>query len=175
MRRSRFATSRLSEATSSGVAVKVEGARWSWPDKLDGLQAGDEVLVYAELDPSRAVRIDVGGQEFKPDLRTIDRPLVERAWAQAKIQSLIEAPKDSPAATKSQIVALSTSHRVLSPHTALLVLETDNDYRRFNIDRTAKIDILGVHDAIAIGEMMHGETPLALREGSRARRGRRAA
>ncbi|OJY24564.1 MAG: hypothetical protein BGO98_16800 [Myxococcales bacterium 68-20] len=141
---------RLGEATSSGVAVKVEGARWSWPEKLDGLQAGDEVLVYAEL-PSEAggatpVRIDIGGQQFTPDLRTIERPLVERAWAQAKIQSLVEAPKESPAATKQQIIALSTRHRVLSPHTALLVLETDWDYRRFNIDRTAKVDILAVQD-----------------------------
>jgi len=140
---------RLSETTSSGVPVKVEGAKWSWPDKLDGLQAGDEVLVYTELDSgggSKAVKIDVGGQQFAPDLRTVERPLVERAWAQAKIQSLIEAPKDAAAATKQQIVALSTRHRVLSPHTALLVLETDFDYRRFNIDRTAKVDILSVQD-----------------------------
>ncbi|MBX3223457.1 MAG: AgmX/PglI C-terminal domain-containing protein [Labilithrix sp.] len=141
---------RLGEATSSGVAVKVEGAKWSWPDKLDGLQAGDEVLVYAELDGeaagTQAVRVDVGGQEFRPDLRAIDRPLVERAWAQAKIQSLVEAPLESPAATKQQIIALSTRHRVLSPHTALLVLETDWDYRRFNIDRTATVDILAIQD-----------------------------
>jgi tetratricopeptide (TPR) repeat protein len=137
---------RLGEATSSGVAVKVEGARWSWPDKLDGLQAGDEVLVYAELDGDRPMKIDIGGQTFTPDLRTIDRPLVERAWAQAKIQSLIEAPTQSEQATKQQIVALSRRHRVLSPYTALLVLETDWDYQRFGIDRTAKVDILAVRD-----------------------------
>lgn len=137
---------RLGEATSSGVAVKVDGARWSWPDKLDGLQAGDEVLVYAELDAGRPVRVDVGGQQFAPDLRAVERPLVERAWAQAKIQSLVEAPTASPETTKAQIVALSTRHRVLSPHTALLVLETDWDYQRFNIDRTAKVDILAVRD-----------------------------
>lgn len=137
---------RLGEATSSGVPVKVEGAKWSWPEKLDGLQAGDEVLVYAELAGQGPIKIDVGGQQFAPDLRTIERPLVERAWAQAKIQSLIEDPKESPQATKQQIVALSTRHRVLSPHTALLVLETDSDYRRFSIDRNAKVDILAVQD-----------------------------
>jgi tetratricopeptide (TPR) repeat protein len=151
---------RLGEATSSGVEVKVDGAKWSWPDRLDGLQAGDEVLVYAELQGSSAsssVKVDIGGQHFAPDLRTIDRPLVERAWAQAKIQSLIESPKDSPQATKQQIVALSTSHRVLSPHTALLVLETDADYRRFNIDRTAKLDILAVRDGhVAVTESPRG-------------------
>lgn len=137
---------RLGEATSSGVPVKVEGARWSWPVTLDGLQAGDEVLVFAEVDAGAPVRIDVGGQQFTPDLRTAERPLVERAWAQAKIQSLVEAPEDSPARTKERIIALSTRHRVLSPHTALLVLETDWDYRRFGIDRTATLDILSVRD-----------------------------
>ena len=137
---------RLGEATSSALQVKVDGAKWSWPTSLEGLQAGDEVLVYAELDGAQPLKVDIGGQQFAPDVRTVERPLVERAWAQAKIQSLIEAPNQSPAATKNDIVALSTSHRVLSPYTALLVLETDADYRRFNIDRTAKLDILAVQN-----------------------------
>jgi len=140
---------RLGEATTAGLAVKVDGARWSYPTTLEGLQSGDEVLVYAEYDANdsaRPVSIDVGGQVFKPDLRTIDRPLVERAWAQAKIQSLIEEPRDNAGATKQSIIALSTRHRVLSPHTALLVLENDYDYARFNIDRTANVDILAVRE-----------------------------
>jgi tetratricopeptide (TPR) repeat protein len=137
---------RLGEATSSGVSVRVEGAKWSYPEKLDGLQAGDEVLIYAELEGTRPLTISVGGQPFAPDLRTVDRPLVERAWAQAKIQSLLESPKAGPEATKQHIISLSTRHRVLSPYTSLLVLETDWDYRRFNIDRTANVDILSVRD-----------------------------
>ena len=166
---------RLGEATSSGVAVKVDGARWSWPATLDGLQAGDEILVYSELDGDRPVQIDIGGQKFAPELRTIERPLVERAWAQAKIQSLIEAPKDSPSATKQQIIELSTSHRVISPYTSLLVLETDADYRRFNIDRTAKVDILTVHDgAVAVTESgrswWESEAPKQKAEDTGARR-----
>jgi len=137
---------RLGEATSSGVPVKVEGARWSWPQTLDGLQAGDEIMVYADLDSAQPVRITVGTQQIAPDLRTSDRPLVERAWAQAKIQSLVEAPTADAATTKREIISLSTTHRVLSPHTAMLVLETDWDYRRFNIDRNATVDILTVQD-----------------------------
>lgn len=137
---------RLGEATSSGVPVKVEGASWSWPRTLDGLQAGDEVMVYAKLDAGQPVKITVGTQQLAPDLRASDRPLVERAWAQAKIQSLIEAPIEDAATTKREIIALSTQHRVLSPHTAMLVLETDNDYRRFNLDRNATVDILTVKD-----------------------------
>ena len=137
---------RLGEATSSGVPVKVEGAKWSWPQTLDGLQAGDEIMVYAEVEASKPVKISIGTQQFAPDLRSSDRPLVERAWAQAKIQSLVDAPTEIASVTKSQIVALSTRHRVLSPHTAMLVLETDADYRRFAIDRNATVDILTVKD-----------------------------
>ena len=137
---------RLGEATSSGVPVKVEGATWSWPRTLDGLQAGDEVMVYARVDAGKPVKVSVGTQQFAPDLRSSDRPLVERAWAQAKIQSLIEAPTEDAASTKREIIALSTQHRVLSPHTSMLVLETDADYARFNIDRTATVDILTVQD-----------------------------
>lgn len=137
---------RLGEATSSGVAVKVDDATWSWPKNIDGLQAGDEVIVYAQVAPEKPVRVQVGTQSFAQDLRSIDRPLLERAWAQAKIASLVEAPTEDPATTKKQIVALSTRHRVLSPHTAMLVLETDDDYRRFGIDRTANVDILSVRD-----------------------------
>ncbi|MDB4934392.1 MAG: hypothetical protein JWP87_1364, partial [Labilithrix sp.] len=137
---------RLGEATSSGVPVKVEGATWQWPRTLDGLQAGDEVMVYARVDAGKPVKVSVGTQQFAPDLRSTDRPLVERAWAQAKIQSLIEAPTEDAASTKREIIALSTQHRVLSPHTSMLVLETDADYTRFGIDRNATVDILTVKD-----------------------------
>ncbi|MFO0741471.1 MAG: VIT domain-containing protein [Labilithrix sp.] len=145
---------RLGEATSSGVEVKVPGARWSWPAQVDGLQAGDEILVYAQLEGKESpLSVSVGGQTFQPDLRTIERPLVERAWAEAKIQSLIDAPKESAAATRAEIIGLSTHYRVLSPYTALLVLESDADYARFNINRTAKGEILTVKDGrIAIAD-----------------------
>lgn len=151
---------RLSEATTSGLPVTVEGATWSWPEKLDGLQAGDEVMVFAQVDASRPVKVKVGTQEITPDLRTAERPLVERAWAQAKINALLEAPKEGAAATKAEIVRLSTRHRVVSPHTAMLVLETDADYTRFNIDRTAKLDILTVKD----GRVAVAQSPRDWRE-----------
>ncbi len=71
-----------------------------------------------------------------------------RAWAEAKIASLEAKERDqgkSPELQK-EIVALSTGHRVLSAYTALLVLETDADYARFNLDRRALADILSVND-----------------------------
>src|SRR5207302_1969963 len=89
-----------------------------------------------------------------PDLSDAPRPLVERAWASAKIVDYTErmsagaargAPSgDAMAEMRGAIVALSLRHRVVSPYTALLVLETEEDYAPFGIDRRALADLLVV-------------------------------
>ena len=138
---------RLTEATKSGVDVKVEGALWSYPQKLDGVQAGDEVLVYADVPADKPVKISVGGvQEPGLELVPVDRALLERSLVQAKIASLLERQgiEGDKGEIQKQIVALSVGYRVLSPYTGLLVLETERDYARFNIDRESAADILSV-------------------------------
>ncbi|WP_437609994.1 AgmX/PglI C-terminal domain-containing protein [Sorangium sp. So ce834] len=137
---------RLSSATRSGIAVSVEGARWVWPRTLDGVQPGDEALVYAEVPAELPVRITVDGRTTAPDLRGVERPLLERAWARAKIDGLLagDAAPGGQDALRRQIVDLSIAHRVLSPYTALLVLETEGDYERFDIARRGLADILTV-------------------------------
>jgi hypothetical protein len=136
---------RLGAATRSGT-VTVEGATWQWPLRLEGLQPGDEALVYAEVPKGTPVRVRFGDTPMRePRLTEVQRPLLERAWAQAKIQGLVLHPPEGAAeATKAEIVRLSTTHRVLSPYTALLVLETERDYERYKIDRKALADILAI-------------------------------
>ncbi|XXY19075.1 AgmX/PglI C-terminal domain-containing protein [Sorangium sp. So ce216] len=137
---------RLASATRSGIAVSVEGARWVWPRALDGVQPGDEALVYAEVPAELPVRITVDGRTIAPELRGVERPLLERAAARAKIDELLarEATGGDRDAVRRQIVDLSVAHRVLSPYTALLVLETERDYARFDIPRRGLSDILAV-------------------------------
>jgi hypothetical protein len=138
---------RLGSATRSGLAVKVDGASWSYPRTIDGAQPGDEFLVYAQVAAGASPAIAVGdAPATAPDLRPVERPLLERAWAQAKIASLVEreGTDGNRGAARKEIVALSTSHRVLSPYTSLLVLETEGDYARFHIDHTALADVLEV-------------------------------
>lgn len=138
---------RLGEACSRGVPIAIDGARWSYPRVLDGVQSGDEVLVYAELSEPRPLVVTAAGHTFRPVAHKVERPLLERSWAKAKIDSLVAMPlSQGEAATHKAIVDLSTKHRVVSPHTSFLVLETDQDYARFNIDRRAKLDILTVAD-----------------------------
>ncbi|MFO0591843.1 MAG: VIT domain-containing protein [Polyangiaceae bacterium] len=151
---------RLNEATRSDIAVKVENAVFTFPSKIDGVQAGDEVLVYANVPEDKPVRITIGnGPATTPDLAKVERPLLERAWVGAKIKSLVERERvegASPALSR-EIVGLSTQYRVMSPKTSLLVLETDWDYQRFGIDRRALADIL-ITDGANVS-LMHRVTP----------------
>ncbi len=139
---------RLSLGTRSKIDVKVEGASFTYPERIDGVQAGDEVLVFAQIPEGKSPRITLGdAAPYTPELRTVERPLLERAWASAKIESLRKSPPNGdPEAAKKEIVRVSTGYRIISDFTAMLVLETDADYKRFDIDRKAKLDILTVDD-----------------------------
>ncbi len=144
---------RLTLACRSGIKVEVEGAGWVWPETLDGVQPGDETLVYADLPAGRPFRLTLGGKTvaLADKLATAERPLLERAWVQARIERMLHlreaalgADDDLRRALGLQITELSVKHRVLSPFTAMLVLETEWDYARFGLERRALANILTV-------------------------------
>jgi Vault protein inter-alpha-trypsin domain len=147
---------KLTRATRSGMKLEVEGAGWVWPSTLNGVQPGDEVVVYADLPADRPLRLKVDGKPLALTgaLASVERPLLERAWVKARIDRLIEqrdasatSDRDLAEALKKQATELSTKYRVLSPFTSLLVLETEQDYARFGIERRALADILTVDAA----------------------------
>ena len=145
---------RLLAPTRSGLKVEVAGATWVWPDVLNGIQPGDQVLVYADLPASKSFSVRVGGSEIqtgKAPLVAAERPLLERAWVKARINRVLgqrdalgATDQDLGEALRKQAIDLSTRYRVLCPYTALLVLETEADYARFGIERKALADILTV-------------------------------
>jgi hypothetical protein len=143
---------RLTLACRSGIKVEVEGASWIWPQTLDGVQPGDEVLVYADLPANRPFRLSLGGRQVATgDLASTERPLLERAWVQARIDRLMHQSEtvhagddDLRRAIAHEVAELSVKHRVLSPFTAMLVLETEFDYARYGLDRRGLADILTV-------------------------------
>ncbi len=144
---------RLGAATTS-VEFSVPGAAWVWPTIANGVQPGDEVLIYAGYADQQApemLSIEMKGAESlrKIPVLKVPGPLLKRSSVQAHIARLqgayIEAiGKDKKSALKAKIVDMSTKYRVLSDHTALLVLEAETDYARFGIDRKALSDILVV-------------------------------
>ena len=149
---------KLARETVSGIKVAVPGARWIWPSNLDGVQSGDEVLIFADYGDGKAptdkpITVTLSGainQQAKVAVAAIKRPLLHRAWVEARIAHLSRQKEsgaldpDMGQAINKQIIELSTKHRVLSDLTALLVLETEQDYQRYGIARTALADILVV-------------------------------
>ena len=149
---------RLTSAALSHIAVKVPGATWVWPTELRGLQPRDQALVYASLPAGQAMVVDLDGPigpggatthfSYPVALTEVERPLLERASVAAQIRRLqterVGADAKRSGELRQQIVALSTKFRVLCDETALLVLETEADYARFQIDRRALVDILTV-------------------------------
>ncbi len=137
---------RLSKLTVGKLAVDVPNASWQSPKTLEGLQPGDDFVVFADLkEPvSTSLTIGVGGDKLAIPIRTSQSTeLVERANAVARVLELESGdPKDEE--TRKRIISLSTQHRILSRDTAMVVLESDSDYARFGIDRSATVDILGI-------------------------------
>ncbi len=147
---------RLKRAVRSGIEVSVPGSKWVWPLRLDGIQPGDQVLVYADVPEQGDPQVVLRGRDQQSEnigVATVEvpQPLLERAWVGARISRLMYQ-RDTVAANdpdlreglKHQIVDLSTKFRVMSDFTALLILETEADYARFKIDRRALTDILGI-------------------------------
>jgi tetratricopeptide (TPR) repeat protein len=106
-------------------------------------------------------------------------PLLKRAAAGATIARLADRyaklGQDQPGQgqrLRQRIISLSTRHRVLSDFTAMLVLETEQDYRRYGIDRRALSDVLVVGDRGV--ERLRPAPPIQIArqgaEGPRARR-----
>jgi len=145
---------RLTEEGFDGVRIEVPGSRWSYPQSLDGLAPGDDVVVYARFEADAPASVEVGFSDARLGRHVVSTlqgasPLVERAVATARaseLTALLETTDDPAAvfALREDLLELSLRHRILTSLTALLVLESEGEYRRYGIDRTALADILTV-------------------------------
>jgi hypothetical protein len=71
---------------------------WVWPHTVDGIQRGDDLMVYAEMADDRShdtARVVLSGPvslhtdvPLNSPIAKGLRPLVERAWARARIVGL---------------------------------------------------------------------------------------
>lgn len=163
----------LALATVGPIDVAVPGSKWVWPRRVQGLLPGDSFLVYADLPEAATLEVRLSGgakRVVRPRVSQAPRPLLERAWVGARIRRLerqsTEGEPDLREAFRQQAMKLSIEHRVLSPWTALLVLETEGDYRRYAIPRTALEDIMTVSaDGVAVRQ---GRADFVLPTGSPA-------
>jgi len=153
---------RIGLTVRTEIPVGVEGARWVFPRAIDAAQAGDEVTVFVRRDPqAQQLALAVGG------VRTVMAPvgvtpaLLGRAVAAAEIAELDHqlAAVTGAAADRlrGDIVQRSIAARVVSSQTSMLVLESDADYARYGIARTALADILAIGPSGV--ELLHRAAP----------------
>jgi hypothetical protein len=139
----------LGEAVLVDVPVDVPGALWVYPRTIASARAGSRTMVYARLaKPAQTIEVSVAGKRRAIGLAGGTPALIERATATAEIAELetrLETTKpEAMVALEAEIAKKSVAARVVSSQTAMLVLESDADYARFGIDRTALADILVV-------------------------------
>ncbi|MFG0318960.1 MAG: HEAT repeat domain-containing protein, partial [Planctomycetota bacterium JB042] len=148
-------TEKIARPVLADLAVRVEGggAYDLEPHAPPDLFAGGQVRLvgrYAEPGPvtvtltgtRRGRAVELKGTFDLPGRARADAPL-RRLWAKRRIAFLQDELwwRDAPAAheeLKYEIVRLSLAERILTPYTAMLVLETDDDYRRHGLPVPAR-------------------------------------
>ncbi|MCP4696396.1 MAG: tetratricopeptide repeat protein [Gammaproteobacteria bacterium] len=142
---------KLTSRVYADIPIEIPASAWYWPERIDNLQAGEALIVFAELPENEPLSIRIaGGKKALPlAVRFVEPVLLKREWVRARLDKLLALEdktrdRDIKRAYHNEIINLSVKQRVLSPYTALLVLETENDYRRFNIGRRGLADILSI-------------------------------
>ncbi|HYR08546.1 MAG TPA: VIT domain-containing protein, partial [Longimicrobium sp.] len=150
--RAREAAARLALAPGRTVQVRDAAAEAFYATGAEDVQPGGEVLVLGRLREGEDTRVAVDGVRTGAALPLDEarfEPLLVREFYRAHLDRLQEEERhaDGDEARRrlaQEQVALSIRHRVMVPRTTMLVLETEEDYDRFEIDRTALAQILTV-------------------------------
>lgn len=142
-------TRKLMAPNYTKVPVDVAGSKWYWPKTINAIQAGEAVTVFAELDPTQVIQIRIADQTFSPEVQKTEALLLKREWARARVgrlSALMQEANDPDisAAMLQQIINVSVKERIITPYTALLVLESSADYQRYGIKQQAMADILTI-------------------------------
>lgn len=143
---------RLSLATVMQVPISVPGSTWSWPTHLPAAQPGDRVVVFARMAKAGPLAVQVGSTFVAAKPQPVPGPLLARAAARGMIAELeariaAETKPERKTELRKQLSDLSVKQRVLSSETAMLVLETEADYDRYQIPRASLADVLVVGPA----------------------------
>jgi len=147
----------LIQPVYTDIALQVTDSMAFWPRHIKALQANEPVMILAQKPLERPLEISVsdGKQFFKQwrwpthQFQAVEPLLLQREWHRTQIETLLaRLDKTDDKAEKQKlrqtITDISVHQRILSPYTALLVLETEQDYRRYDIDRHNLKDILTV-------------------------------
>ena len=150
--RAREAAARLALPPGRTAPIRDEAAETLHTIGAEDVQPGGEVLVLGRLREGQQTRLAVDGVRVGTGVPLDEErfePLLVREFHRAHLEKLQDEERyaDGDEARRrlaEEQVKLSVEHRVMVPRTTMLVLETEADYVRFGIDRTALTQILAV-------------------------------
>ncbi|MDZ4727474.1 MAG: VIT domain-containing protein [Leptospira sp.] len=143
----------LRQKVFSEPKVELTNTNWHLSLSEGVLQAGDPITIFGEVKDSKSIsdiNLSINGKKISNLMPvTTDALLLNREVTAARIKNLLdiaekETNKDIANGMKLQAIQLSSAHRIQCPLTSFLVLETADDYDRFQITRNALTDIMTI-------------------------------
>ena len=141
----------LLEMTRPGLRdmdIIFEGMRTArvYPESIPNLQAGTQQIVVGRYLPegdTQTGKLRVSGvldgkaQKFSAEVSLANaedgNSFIPRLWARMHLDYLLQQGRSQ--AIKEDIIALSEEFHIMTPYTSFLVLESDEDRRRFGVKR----------------------------------------
>jgi Flp pilus assembly protein TadD len=172
--RSAEAAAALARTLGPSIELADPSAEWSFPSRVEDVRSDSEVLVLGRLrggvEPSlRALGASAGRPEITALPMSSFSALLEREAFRAYLENLAEREAgENDAGIRRAIAAeqvrVSIERRIVIPSTTMLVLETEQDYQRFGLDRRALADILTIDAAgiTTVDRTPPGQRPIAV-------------
>ena len=141
----------LRRPPGASFTVEAPGATWVKPDFFEDVRDGEELVAFVRGGSAPVRFLRLGGEAVGVTATAVEvpdfGPLLERQAQKAWLAHLEreEVRTEDPAARRrlrEQQLEISLKYRVLCPLTSMLVLESEADYRRFDIDRRALTDVM---------------------------------
>lgn len=147
--------SNFSRPVYRSVQVKFEGvtAGGLYPESLGTVSEGETAIVLGRIvkgGKGKAIVSGIAeGQPFKKEYpldlegNSEQNHFVPRLWATAHMDSLRArmgiSSTEADAYLRDQVIATSLNYQIMSPFTAFLCLESEEDYKRFGIVRRRRM------------------------------------
>ena len=129
--------------TDATLTVEGELLQNIYPATIPPIPAGGECIVVAKYNGVGKVSATLKGKvaereyqkiiQFTTGEGDVSETTLGRIWAQRRISDLLST--NTGGANKEEIIALSKSFSIVTPYTSLLVLETEEEYKRYSIER----------------------------------------
>jgi Ca-activated chloride channel family protein len=152
-RQARSFRRKLMHPAASDVEIKIKGITVYdiEPKVLPSLYHGSPIRVYGRYkDHGKAfltLNANIQGREFsqKAELsfpkKDPNNPEIERMWAWKRIDQLLKQADRNGSREQviDEIVRLGEGYSIVTEYTSFLVLENDNEYKRWKIDRRNRL------------------------------------